>query len=148
MIVPVAGELLSPQTDSATSRWIQFEAHADNAAFKTVKFQYRRPQLGWQDVPQSAMVNAQGQPVSTINHPLTSGNSAVISWDVPATWALLGAQPGPLDVRARFSDGTGPGGSSKTTRVTFDPRGLGPPTRRPRWDRGTWTCSRATSHTP
>jgi RHS repeat-associated protein len=125
VIVPVAGELLQPQTDSSTSRWIQFEAHADNTSFTTVKFQYRRPNTGWIDVPQSAMVDSKGQSVTTINHALTNGNSPVISWDVPVTWALLGAEPGPLDVRARFSDGSGPGGSSKTVRVTFDPRGLG-----------------------
>jgi RHS repeat-associated protein len=125
VIVPAAGELLSPEADSATSRWLQFEAHADNPSLTTVKFQYRRPLTGWQDVPQAAMTDSQGQPVTTINHPLTNGNSPVINWDVPVTWALLGAEPGPLDVRARFSDGSGPGGSSKTTKVTFDPRGLG-----------------------
>jgi RHS repeat-associated protein len=125
VIVPPAGELLSPGSETATSRWIQFEAHADAPNLTTVKFQYRRPLMGWQDVPQNALFNAQGQSVSTINHALVNGNSPVINWDVPVTWALLGAENGPVDVRARFSDGSGPGGSSKPVRITFDPRGLG-----------------------
>lgn len=125
VVVPSAGELLSPRGGTTTSRWLQLEAEAELAGLSTVRFQYRRPLSAWQDIPLAALSDDQGQTPAGVEHAIVDGMSPVVNWNVPETspGLSIGDRSGPYEVRGVFSGGSG--GMSKTVRVALDERGLG-----------------------
>jgi RHS repeat-associated protein len=124
VIVQPSGGLDQPLPGAKTSRWLQLKAHADGAAYWTVRFQVRKAGGTWANIPLEALSDNEGQPLSSIEQPLSGMVSPLINWEVAKSFSppLTGSE-NQLQVRAMFS---APGllGSSKAVPVTLDPRGL------------------------
>lgn len=123
--VPASGELESPLGGTKTSRWLRLKAHADSTEYTTVRFQVKKAGTSWSNIPLEALSDSAGQPLSSIELPLTSSYSPMINLEVVKAFSpALGGGTHELQVRAMFSGSVG-SGSSKPVRVTLEPRGIG-----------------------
>ena len=120
--LPPTGALDSPQPGTKTSRWLQLKAHAEDPTYTKVRFEYKKAGGTWANIPLGSLRDRAGQPLGSIEQPLTGSYSPEINWEVAKTFTPPLTAKSDLQVKAFFTGSSA--GSSKAVRVTLEPKGM------------------------
>ena len=118
-----AGRVVTPQEGQKTPRRLSMEAATPRSGYSTVTWQYRRTDADlWTVVPLAYLRDEANRTPSSTALPLTAGKTAPVSWDMPATPALNGAD-GTVQVRGQLSGSAGTG-YTQVVKAELDQKGL------------------------